>query len=80
MLMELKDDVFEVGSIDQGQFFLSALVYHRASKFKFEVVGVYGPADHGRSAQFLADLEGKVGRCSPGGGVGRFQPDPRAAG
>jgi hypothetical protein len=36
----------------------------RESKFKFEIVGVYGPADHARSSAFLSDLESKVERCS----------------
>jgi hypothetical protein len=38
MLMGVKVDAFEVGSIDQGVFFLSAAVYHRVSKFKFEAI------------------------------------------
>jgi hypothetical protein len=60
MLMGVNDEAFEVGAIDQGVFFLSAAVYHRASKFKFQAIGVYGPADHTRSAQFLVELETKV--------------------
>jgi hypothetical protein len=47
--MGVKDNIFEVGSIDSGQFFISALVYHREAKFKFEIIGVYDPADHARS-------------------------------
>jgi endonuclease/exonuclease/phosphatase family metal-dependent hydrolase len=64
MLMGIRDEVFEVGAIDQGTFFLSAVLFHRESKFKFEVIGVYGPADHARSAQFLVDLEDKVQRSA----------------
>jgi exonuclease III len=64
MLMGAKDEAFEVGAIDQGPYFLSAAVYHRVSKFKFEAIGVYGPADHSKSAQFLRDLEAKVQRSS----------------
>jgi exonuclease III len=63
-LLGIKDETFEVGSIDQGPFFLSATVFHRESKFKFEIVGVYGPADHARSATFLSNLESKVENCS----------------
>jgi exonuclease III len=64
MLMGIRDDVFEVGVIDQGSIFLSAILYHRESEFKFEMIGVYGPADHTRSIQFLVDLENKVQRSS----------------
>jgi hypothetical protein len=35
-------------------------ILHRHSRFKFDFIGVYGPADHARSAQFLGDLETKV--------------------
>jgi hypothetical protein len=62
--MGLKDEAFEVGSIDQGQFFLSASAYHRDTKLKFELIGVYGPANHVRSPQFLEELERKVASCA----------------
>jgi hypothetical protein len=55
--------MFEVGSIDQGQFSISALVLHWASKVIFEYIGVYGPADHARAPEFLEELEDKVSRC-----------------
>jgi exonuclease III len=60
MLLGLRDDMFEVGGVDQGRFFLSATVMHRNARFKFELIGVYGPADHAMSALFLAELESKV--------------------
>jgi hypothetical protein len=60
MLLGVKDSLFEVGSIDNGQFFISDLVYHREAKFKFEVIGVYSPADHGRSGVLLEEPEAKV--------------------
>jgi hypothetical protein len=62
MLMGVNDEAFEVGTIDQGVFFLSVAVYHRTTKFKFEAIGVYGPADHSKSTQFLVELEAKVQR------------------
>jgi hypothetical protein len=31
MLMGIRDDVFEVGAIDQGSIFLIAILYHRES-------------------------------------------------
>jgi exonuclease III len=60
MLLGLRDDMFEVGSIDQGSFFLSASVLHRVARFKFELIRVYGPAGHALSSQFLTVLEAKV--------------------
>jgi hypothetical protein len=60
LLLGFKDSMFEVGSIDQGQFFISAVVLHRSSKFFFEFIGVYGPAKHARTSEFLQELEVKV--------------------
>ncbi|KAE8809723.1 putative NOT transcription complex subunit VIP2 [Hordeum vulgare] len=36
----------------------------RGSRSSWEVIIVYGPADHGRFADFLAELENKVERCT----------------
>jgi hypothetical protein len=40
------------------------MIFHTESKFKFEVIGVYGPANHSRSSLFLNNLEDKVSHCS----------------
>jgi hypothetical protein len=65
----MKDEAFEVGSTDHGTFFLSD------SKFKFEVIKIYGPVDHSRPTLFLRDLESKVVSCSlPVVVLGDFNP------
>jgi hypothetical protein len=63
LLLGFRDSVFEVGSIDQGKFFISAVVLQRSSKVIFEYIGVYGPADHSRAQEFLEELEDKIIRC-----------------
>jgi hypothetical protein len=60
MLLGFCDSTLEVGSIDQGRYFINALVYHREAKFKLECIGVYGPVDHSKSTDFLEELETKV--------------------
>jgi endonuclease/exonuclease/phosphatase family metal-dependent hydrolase len=60
MLLGLRDNTFEVGATDQGLFFLSATILHKPSRLIFEFIGVYGPADHARSRNFLEELEVKV--------------------
>jgi endonuclease/exonuclease/phosphatase family metal-dependent hydrolase len=60
MLLGLQDSTLEVGATDQGLFFLSATILHKASRLIFEFIGVYGPADHARSRNFLEELEAKV--------------------
>ena len=50
--------------MDRGQFFVSMELYERALNFKWEVIIVYGPADHSRSASFLDELNRKVSAAS----------------
>ena len=60
----MKEDTFEVEYMDRGEFFLSMVLSHRRSRFRWEVIIVYGPADHARSPAFLAELRAKVARCA----------------
>ena len=56
----MKDTTFEVGSMDRSEFFVSMEVFERALNFKWEIIAVYGPADHRCSETFLAELHRKV--------------------
>ena len=49
--------------MDQGEFFVSMEIFERALNFKWEVIIVYGPADHRCSPTFLAELQQKIS-CS----------------
>ena len=60
ILLGVKDATFEVGSMDRGEFFVSMEIFERALNFKWEVIAVYGPADHRRSPAFLAELQLKI--------------------
>ncbi|EMS57304.1 putative anion transporter 2, chloroplastic [Triticum urartu] len=60
ILLGIKDATFEVGSMDIGEFYVSMEVFERALNFKWEIVVVYGPADHHRSEAFLDELLRKV--------------------
>ena len=64
ILLGVREDVFSVEDMDQGEFFLSMSVTDRRVHFSWEVIFVYGPADHARSAVFLAELKNKVERCT----------------
>ncbi|KAE8779184.1 hypothetical protein D1007_47821 [Hordeum vulgare] len=48
--------------MDRGEFFVSMAITDRRVHLSWEVIIVYGPADHGRSAEFLAELKNKVDR------------------
>ena len=54
MLLGIRCSVLELESEDKGEFFVSMSLVHRASNFPFQFIGVYGPADHSRSANFLS--------------------------
>ena len=60
MLLGIRDSTLAANSADLGEFFISAQVVHRAKDFPFQFFGVYGPADHSRSAEFLQELESKI--------------------
>ena len=60
ILLGVKDATFEVGSMDRGSHFVSMEVWERDVNFKWEIIIVYGPADHSRSAAFLAELHAKI--------------------
>ena len=62
-LLGIRDITLEVGSLDQGKFFLAASILHPSSRFIFDFIGVYGPADHARSPAFLQELEHEVAAC-----------------
>jgi hypothetical protein len=53
MLIGLRESRFDVGSIDRGQYFLSMTAIYRSLYLKLEIVGIYGPADHTLSREFL---------------------------
>ncbi|KAK1684683.1 hypothetical protein QYE76_045531 [Lolium multiflorum] len=60
MLLGFRDSVFEVGRVTLRRYFISTSILSRADRFKMEVVGVYGPADHAFSPHFLQEISDKV--------------------
>jgi hypothetical protein len=64
MLMGVRDSSFEVGVVDMGLFYLSTSILHRATKRILTIIGIYGPADHGRSRAFLEEISAKVARTN----------------
>jgi endonuclease/exonuclease/phosphatase family metal-dependent hydrolase len=56
LLLGFREESFEVGEWSKGTFFISAVVFQRNNISKWCFVLVYGPADHGRSEEFLNEL------------------------
>ncbi|KAE8793755.1 hypothetical protein D1007_31590 [Hordeum vulgare] len=64
ILLGVREDAFWVEDMDRGEFFMSMAITDRQAHLSWEVIIVYGPADHGRSVEFLAELRNKVERCT----------------
>jgi hypothetical protein len=62
ILLGVKGDPFEVDEMDHREFIVSMALTRRCSNLRWEVIIVYGPADHSRSPVFLAKLRSKVER------------------
>ncbi|KAI5017478.1 hypothetical protein ZWY2020_042366 [Hordeum vulgare] len=60
ILLGVREDTFSVEDMDRGEFFVSMAITDRRAHLSWEVIIVYGPADHGRSSEFLAELRKKV--------------------
>jgi hypothetical protein len=56
MLMGFRDSTFEVGAIDRGRYFICTDIFCRADRLRCRVMGIYGPVDHSRSAEFLLEI------------------------
>jgi exonuclease III len=64
LLVGFRDSCFEVGVVHKGEFLISTQLVLKASRFFFQFVGVYGPADHSRSSLFLQEMEKVVSRAT----------------
>jgi exonuclease III len=59
ILLGVKQEEMDIGAFDKGNFFVSALLRNKSSGFKWEVIVVYGPAQHEKSEEFLEELRVK---------------------
>jgi hypothetical protein len=46
--MGVKDDLLEVEETEVGEFYASMVLRHRLQNFRWELLTVYGPAQHVR--------------------------------
>lgn len=60
ILLGLNTETFDVIKFSKGQYFVSAHVIQRNNAFRWELIIVYGPADHTRSRDFLSELHDKI--------------------
>jgi len=47
---------FDIGQIEEGDFFIRFMLRHKEDDFKFNLISVYGPAQVDLKSQFLSEL------------------------
>jgi hypothetical protein len=56
MLLGIDLDVFHIGAIEEGDFFIKFKLHNKADGFKWALVSVYGPAQDSLKQDFLLEL------------------------
>ena len=64
ILIGSKKDVCDFVAFDNGIFWASTVVCHKALNIMWEVIVVYGPTDHSLSSLFLDELSAKIEACN----------------
>jgi hypothetical protein len=59
ILMGVRVDNYEVENFEVGDFYVNTELRNRVTNFKWELITVYGPANHNRSVEFIAKLSRK---------------------
>jgi hypothetical protein len=61
--MGVKDDTLEIEDYEIGEFYVSMVLRNmfrnRTSNFRWEMITIYGPAQHDMSSDFVAELSRK---------------------
>jgi hypothetical protein len=61
MLLGVDQQLFDIGSIEEGEFYIKFHLCNKSDGFKWALVSVYGQAQADRKEKFLAEL---VRMCS----------------
>jgi hypothetical protein len=59
ILMGVKEDKLEVEAWEKGVYFIGATVRHKLRNFRWDMLIVYGPANHDLSPDFLGELSNR---------------------
>jgi hypothetical protein len=49
-------DIFHIGAIDEGDYYVKFHMYNKVTYFKWVLVTVYGPTQNSQKGQFLTEL------------------------
>jgi hypothetical protein len=59
ILMDVREESIELEDYEVGEFYVSMVLRNRASNWRWEMLIVYGPAQHEKSREFIAELSRK---------------------
>jgi hypothetical protein len=59
ILMGIREDTYEVEGTEVGGFYVSMVLRNRRSNLRWELIIVYGPAQHNLLVDFIAELSRK---------------------
>jgi exonuclease III len=59
ILMGIKEDNYEMEDAEKGEFYISMVLRHRLTNHRWELLTVYGLAQHNLLADFIAELSRK---------------------
>jgi hypothetical protein len=56
LLMGIKEDKYEVEDYEVGNFYIGMVLRQRTTNFRWEHITVYGPTQHDKTIEFIAEL------------------------
>jgi hypothetical protein len=59
ILVGVKDGLHEVEDSEIGEYYTSMVLRDKVTNFRWELISVYGPAQHAKSVDFIAELSSK---------------------
>jgi hypothetical protein len=59
ILMGIKEGMHELEDSEVGEFYISMVLRNKVTNFRWELITVYGPAQHNKSIDFIAKLSRK---------------------
>jgi exonuclease III len=63
ILLGVKEDNFQVENWEHGAYYQGVTIRDRKSNFRWDLIIVYGPAQHNYSREFLEELDNRCDRA-----------------
>jgi len=56
MILGINLLTYDIGEIEEGDFFIHFKVHHKEDDFKFNLISIYGPAQNDLKSNFLSEV------------------------